>query len=237
MNHWIDTPERLKAHLAAWSEHNIVALDTEFVREKTYYPQLALVQLGVPGEILLIDPLIPGMAEELKPLLLDPRIRKIIHSPSEDLQAFARGVGAIPENIFDTQAAAALCGMGNGLGYQKLVELITGNALEKGETRSDWLKRPLTESQCHYAADDVHYLGLVVAQRTGLQPPEAEKRVADIYAQTQAWVTTTESAVRESADKARKASAYGLLWLFVALLIGAFVASLAATFGGSQRDA
>ena len=158
MNHWIDTPERLKAHLAAWSEHNIVALDTEFVREKTYYPQLALVQLGVPGEILLIDPLIPGMAEELKPMLLDPRIRKIIHSPSEDLQAFARGVGAIPENIFDTQAAAALCGMGNGLGYQKLVELITGHALEKGETRSDWLKRPLTESQCHYAADDVHYL-------------------------------------------------------------------------------
>ena len=86
-------------------------------------------------------------------------------------------------------------------------------------------------------ADDVHYLGLVVAQRTGLQPPEAEKRVADIYSQTQAWVTTTESAARESADKARKASAYGLLWLFVALLIGAFVASLAATFGGSQRDA
>ncbi len=158
MNHWIETPESLKSSLAAWAEHKIVALDTEFVREKTYYPQLALVQLGVPGEILLIDPLVPGMAEELKPLLLDSGIRKIIHSPSEDLQAFARGVGAVPVNIFDTQAAAALSGMGAGLGYQKLVELITGHALEKGETRSDWLKRPLTDSQCRYAADDVHYL-------------------------------------------------------------------------------
>lgn len=158
MNHWIDSPEQLKAHFAAWSEHKTVALDTEFVREKTYYPQLALVQLGVPGEILLIDPLVPGIAEVLKAWLLNPGICKIIHSPSEDLQAFSRGVGAVPINIFDTQAAAALCGMGTGLGYQKLVELITGNVLEKGETRSDWLKRPLTESQCHYAADDVHYL-------------------------------------------------------------------------------
>lgn len=158
MNHWIDSPERLEAHFAAWSEHKIVALDTEFVREKTYYPQLALVQLGVPGEILLIDPLVPGMAEVLKPWLLNPDVCKIIHSPSEDLQAFSRGAGAVPVNIFDTQTAAALCGMGAGLGYQKLVELITGNILEKGETRSDWLKRPLTDSQCHYAADDVHYL-------------------------------------------------------------------------------
>lgn len=158
MNHWIDSPEHLEARFTAWSEHKIVALDTEFVREKTYYPQLALVQLGVPGEILLIDPLVPGMAEVLKPWLLDSGICKIIHSPSEDLQAFSRGAGAVPVNIFDTQAAAALCGMGTGLGYQKLVELITGNTLEKGETRSDWLKRPLTDSQCRYAADDVHYL-------------------------------------------------------------------------------
>lgn len=164
MNHWIDSPERLQAHFAAWSTHKIVALDTEFVREKTYYPQLALVQLGVPGEILLVDPLVPGMAEVLKPWLLNPDICKIIHSPSEDLQAFSRGAGAVPVNIFDTQAAAAICGMGAGLGYQKLVELITGKVLEKGETRSDWLKRPLSDSQCHYAADDVAYLHPVHAE-------------------------------------------------------------------------
>jgi len=74
------------------------------------------------------------------------------------LQAFSRGAGAVPVNIFDTQAAAALCGMGAGLGYQKLIETVTGTVLEKGETRSDWLKRPLTDSQCRYAADDVLYL-------------------------------------------------------------------------------
>ena len=158
MNHWIDSPELLEAHFASWSGHKTVALDTEFVREKTYYPQLALVQLGVPDEILLIDPLVPGIAEVLKPWLLNPDICKIIHSPSEDLQAFSRGIGAVPVNIFDTQAAAALCGMGAGLGYQKLIEAVTGIVLEKGETRSDWLKRPLTDSQCRYAADDVLYL-------------------------------------------------------------------------------
>jgi ribonuclease D len=158
MNHWIDSPERLKAHFSDWSEHKIVALDTEFVREKTYYPQLALVQLAVPGEILLVDPLVSGMAEVLKPWLSDNSICKIIHSPSEDLQAFSRGTGAVPVNIFDTQAAAALCGMGAGMGYQKLIESVTGTILEKGETRSDWLKRPLTDSQCRYAADDVLYL-------------------------------------------------------------------------------
>jgi len=158
MKHWIDSPEQLSTYFAAWAAHETVALDTEFVREKTYYPQLALVQLAVPGEILLIDPLIPGMANELTPWLLNPGVCKLIHSPGEDLQALMCGAGAVPVNFFDTQQAAALCGMGGGLGYQKLVEMITGTALEKGETRSDWLKRPLTDSQCRYAADDVHYL-------------------------------------------------------------------------------
>lgn len=86
-------------------------------------------------------------------------------------------------------------------------------------------------------ADDMRYVGQIVAQRTGLPQPEAEKRVADVYAKAQAKVRDAEVAAREAADKARKASAYSALWLFVSLLIGAFVASLAATFGGRQRDA
>jgi ribonuclease D len=163
MNHWINSPEQLKARFTAWSEQNIVAVDTEFVREKTYYPQLALVQLGIDNEILLIDPLIPGMDQVLKNWLLDTRICKIFHCPSEDLQALLRGTGAVPVTIFDTQLAAALCGMGGGLSYLKLVAAVTGVTLEKGETRSDWLQRPLTESQCHYAADDVKYLHTIHA--------------------------------------------------------------------------
>lgn len=86
-------------------------------------------------------------------------------------------------------------------------------------------------------AEDIGYVGQLVAQRTGLSQADAEKRVADVYARAQAQVRDTERAARDAADKARKASAYGALWLFVSLLIGAFVASLAATFGGRQRDA
>jgi hypothetical protein len=86
-------------------------------------------------------------------------------------------------------------------------------------------------------AEDVRYVGQIVAQRTGLSQPDAEKRVADVYAKAQAQVRDAELAARDATDKARKASAYSALWLFVSLLVGAFVASLAATFGGRRRDA
>jgi ribonuclease D len=158
MQHWIDEAEALRARLQAWSGQPLVGLDTEFIRERTFYPQLALVQLSVPGEVLLVDPLAPGVAAALVPLLQDPAVTKIMHSASEDLQALARGCGALPAPMFDTQVAAAMAGMGASLGYQKLVEQVTGVALAKGETRSDWLRRPLSESQLKYAADDVEHL-------------------------------------------------------------------------------
>lgn len=161
MDLWIDQPEHLATHLAAWKNQPLVALDTEFIRERTYYPQLALVQLAVPGEILLVDPTVPGMAEVLRPLLEDPAICKLMHSASEDLQALLRGCAAVPSPLFDTQVAAAMAGLGAGLSYLKLVEQITGVTLEKGETRSDWLRRPLSTSQLKYAADDVLHLHAV----------------------------------------------------------------------------
>ena len=158
MSLWIDTPQALSERLARWAGEPVVALDTEFIRERTYYPQLALVQLAVPGDILLVDPLVPGMDDALRPLLVDPAVTKLMHSASEDLQALQRGCAALPAPLFDTQVAAALAGLGAGLGYQKLVEQVTGVALAKGETRSDWLRRPLSESQREYAADDVRHL-------------------------------------------------------------------------------
>lgn len=163
MSHWIDDPSSLRDTLARWAGQPLVALDTEFIRERTYYPQLALVQLAVPGEILLVDPLVEGMAEALRPLLLDPSVTKLMHSASEDLQALQRGCAALPAPLFDTQVAAAMCGLGAGLGYQKLVEMVTGVQLAKGETRSDWLRRPLSDSQREYAADDVRHLHAVHA--------------------------------------------------------------------------
>jgi len=108
--------------------------------------------------VLLVDPLAPGMTDALRPWLLDTSITKVMHSASEDLVAFKVACDALPSPLFDTQIAAAIAGVAAGIGYQKLVERVTGIALPKGETRSDWLRRPLSESQLHYAADDVRYL-------------------------------------------------------------------------------
>lgn len=159
MTDWIDTPDALRARLA--NPPAIIGLDTEFIRERTYWPQLALVQIALGGDnsdILLVDPLVPGMCQALAPLLADPAILKLMHSPSEDLVAFQHACATLPAPMFDTQAAAALCGLGAGLSYQKLVQAVTGVELAKGETRSDWLRRPLSASQLEYAADDVHHL-------------------------------------------------------------------------------
>ncbi|MCG6117473.1 MAG: ribonuclease D [Aquimonas sp.] len=153
---WITTAE--DAHqLADWSRAPAVAMDTEFMREKTYFPELALVQLGRPGEVLLLDAPALGAHPALIGLLRSPTL-KVMHSASEDLQALLHACGELPRPLFDTQIAAGLAGMDPGLSYQKLVEQLCGTLLEKGETRSDWLRRPLSQAQLNYAADDVRYL-------------------------------------------------------------------------------
>ncbi|WP_031370562.1 ribonuclease D [Lysobacter antibioticus] len=172
---WINTPAALQAHFEVKPER--IGLDTEFIRERTYWPQLALVQIAIESAdgdeptILLVDPLRPGIAEALAPILADEAILKIVHSPSEDLVAFKHACGVVPKPLFDTQQAAALAGIGSGLGYQKLVEQLTGVALAKGETRSDWMRRPLSPSQLEYAADDVRHLFAMLDALDGLLAP------------------------------------------------------------------
>ncbi len=166
MPHWITDPAPLDALIAAAPPS--IGLDTEFVRERTYWPQLALVQIaagdaaldGAAADdgILLVDPLLPGMADALARLLADTRILKIMHSASEDLIALKYFCNALPQPLFDTQIAAALCGAGAGLGYQRVLQELLDITVDKGETRSDWLRRPLSASQLHYAADDVRHL-------------------------------------------------------------------------------
>lgn len=172
VHHWIDTPEALAARFAA--RPSVIGLDTEFVRERTYWPKLALVQIalhatGQPGDddaiqVLLVDPLAPGMNAALSAVLADARILKVMHSASEDLIALRQACGVVPQPLFDTQMAAALAGLGAGLGYQKLVQLVEGVTLAKGETRSDWLRRPLSDAQLEYAADDVRHLHALHAE-------------------------------------------------------------------------
>jgi ribonuclease D len=159
---WISDPTDLGARLAR-ARPDRVGLDTEFIRERTYWPKLALVQIAFreadgSDAIVLADPLAPGMQDALAMLLVDESVLKVMHSPSEDLVALGRDCGALPAPLFDTQAAAALAGVGAGMGYQRLVEQVTGTALRKGETRSDWLRRPLSPAQLEYAADDVRHL-------------------------------------------------------------------------------
>ncbi|WP_193165083.1 ribonuclease D [Microbulbifer hainanensis] len=158
---WIDSSEELARLCEQWRGQSAVALDTEFMRSRTFYPQPALVQVGDGERCYLIDNLAIENLEPLRDLLLDTRVTKIMHSCSEDLETLDRLLGAIPDPIFDTQIAAAMTGMGAGLGYAATVKELLNVDLPKSETRSDWLQRPLSEAQKNYAALDVAWLPMV----------------------------------------------------------------------------
>ncbi len=136
----------------------VVAVDTEFMRRNTFFPQVALVQLCFGDTAWLVDPLAIADPAPLADLLQDSGTTKVLHSASEDLEVFQCWLGVLPTPLFDTQRAAALVGRGFGMGYRALVHEICAIDLPKGETRSDWLQRPLTEAQCEYAAQDVAWL-------------------------------------------------------------------------------
>jgi len=160
----VESDEALRRVLAEGAGSEAVIVDTEFMRRNTFYPQVALVQLCFAGSgpgsetAWLIDPLTLEDTTPLADLLADPAVVKVLHSASEDLEVFQNWLGVLPQPLFDTQRAAALLARGFGLGYRALVQAICDVDLPKGETRSDWLQRPLTESQCEYAALDVTWL-------------------------------------------------------------------------------
>lgn len=155
---WIDQRDALQAWLAALPGDAALGFDTEFMRRNTFYPQLALIQLGWNGRYALVDPLAFPIGESLRPLIGEGNAVTVMHSASEDLEALSPLLPHGPHQLFDTQIAAAFVGMGLGISYRALVAELTGAELDKGETRSDWLQRPLTESQRAYATLDVVYL-------------------------------------------------------------------------------
>ncbi|MFT7287146.1 MAG: ribonuclease D [Halieaceae bacterium] len=150
--------EGLATALEALANAREIAVDTEFMRRSSYYPHVALLQLCGDEHAWLIDPLKVDALDGLRSLMVDPARQKILHSCSEDLEVFRHWLGVLPDPLVDTQRAAALLGMGFGMGYRTLIQELLGIELDKGETRSDWLRRPLTESQCSYAAQDVLHL-------------------------------------------------------------------------------
>ncbi len=155
---WIDHRDALQDWLAQLPADAAVGLDTEFMRRNTFYPQLALLQLGWNERYALIDPLAFDIGDALQPLLGDGAAVTVMHSASEDLETLAPLLREGPRVLFDTQIGAAFVGMGLGISYRALVAELIGVELDKGETRSDWLQRPLTPSQYSYAALDVVYL-------------------------------------------------------------------------------
>ena len=143
-----------------WSQQSVIALDTEFERSRTFYPKLALIQLAEsieqPHQYLLDALNLPSISV-LAALLESTNITKVFHACQEDLEVFSV-VNIATKNIFDTQVAAAYAGMGMQLSYQALIKKILNIEITKSETRTNWLQRPLTTTQCIYAAEDVQYL-------------------------------------------------------------------------------
>ena len=154
----IETDTALVEVLDRHASDNFVAVDTEFRRRDTFFPQVALLQLCWRKDAYLIDSTRVFNLDPVVELLSNPQVIKLIHSPSEDLEVFDRWLQVLPSPLFDTQRALAVLGRGFGLGYRAMVEMFTGDAISKEETTSDWLKRPLTDRQLSYAALDVTYL-------------------------------------------------------------------------------
>ena len=136
-----------------------IAVDTEFLRERTYYAQLCLVQVAYGPHAAVIDPLARGLdLGPLRELLLDPTIVKVFHAATQDLEIFLQKTGAVPSPVFDTQIAAAACDKGDQPGYATLVQSLLGIDLDKASQATDWSVRPLTDRQITYALGDVTHL-------------------------------------------------------------------------------
>ena len=155
----IQTADQLKTFCDSALDASFLTIDTEFMREKTYYPQLCLVQVATDKEAVVIDTLADGM--DLSPLwdlFAVEGLPKVFHAASQDLEIFANLAGALPRDLFDTQIAAMVLGLGDQIGYDKLIKETTGEIIDKSSRYSDWAARPLSKRQIDYAAGDVTFL-------------------------------------------------------------------------------
>lgn len=155
---FIDQPAQLSAFVSDIKSSPWLALDTEFIREKTYFPKLCLLQISNGKTAACIDPLAITDLSPLLEVLFDPAITKIFHAAGQDLEIFFNEWKRLPTPLFDTQPAAALLGYGEQVGYASLIQKTLGIDLPKNHSRTDWSRRPLDKGQLRYALDDVIYL-------------------------------------------------------------------------------
>jgi ribonuclease D len=176
---------QLAASCARLASEEFVAVDTEFIREKTYYPQLCVIQLAGESEAFAVDALAPEI--DLAPvyaLMRDPRVIKVFHAARQDIEIFVLKTGEVPAPLFDTQVAAMVCGYGEQAGYETLVQSLARASVDKSSRFTDWARRPLTPKQIAYALSDVTHLRTVYKKlkerldRTGRLPwVESEMQV------------------------------------------------------------
>lgn len=158
----IDTTEALAALCTRLASEPYVTVDTEFMRERTYFPQLCVVQLGGANDVAVIDAQAEGLdLAPLGALLADPAVVKVFHACRQDVEIFLLKFGTVPTPIFDTQVAAMVAGFGDQVGYDTLVSSLAGGSIDKAHRFSDWQARPLSPAQVTYAAADVTWLQLV----------------------------------------------------------------------------
>jgi len=157
--HPITTTIELAAACKRMASHPFVTIDTEFLRETTYYPLLCVAQMASPDEAVVIDALAPGI--DLAPfyaLMADDKVMKVFHAARQDIEIVWHAAKLIPHPIFDTQVAAMVLGYGDSISYDQLVQRITGDALDKSHRFTDWTRRPLADAQLAYAVSDVTHL-------------------------------------------------------------------------------
>ena len=155
---FVDTPQALTELCQELQSADVIAVDTEFIREKTYYAKLCLIQVASNSVTACVDPLALNNLDELLAILYSPDKLKLFHAAWQDLEIFSDLWERIPTPVFDTQIAAALLGFSDQIGYANLAEQLLGVQLDKTATRTDWSQRPLSPQQLAYAADDVNYL-------------------------------------------------------------------------------
>jgi ribonuclease D len=158
----ITETDALAALCARLAGQEFVTVDTEFMRERTYFPELCVIQLGGEEDVAVIDAQAPGL--DLAPLgllLANPSVTKVFHACRQDVEIFLLKFGVVPTPIFDTQVAAMVAGFGDQVGYDTLVSALAGGVIDKAHRFSDWQARPLSQAQISYAAADVTWLRLV----------------------------------------------------------------------------
>ena len=155
---YIDTPATLAELCARLKGKPWIAVDTEFMRERTYYPELCLVQVATDELVACVDPLALPSLEPLLAVFLDERTVKVLHAARQDLEIFFHMSGKVPQPVFDTQVAARFLGLPDQAGYGAVVQSMLGITLDKSHARTDWARRPLSAAALDYAADDVRHL-------------------------------------------------------------------------------